>query len=510
MPRVFDRRPRALDDHNPLKNQLNYEDTEAYTRRAGQQIHEGIFSDAAKSHAGLLQQVFKIQDIIEALSGVEDGDTSDLGSAWIQHRADVRANIDNAVQSFFGWIGNGWSREDSEQAFADQAATTAALSAAVTALQNNYTNSTNGGLSAFIDFSLRSNSSSLGSDFTQTYTGSGSGTLGITNQKAVWQEVNDNDRACRARYNAVASSSDYQMVGAAFASAPTWFNSSSEARNFLYGRMDSTGNTYVYADFGKNDVELGCVVSGVKTVFATRSSGFSFQANSMYWLRCGTLGGQRVFQVLNGTTPIITYTEVGTTSQLGSGYRYTGFGVSARASRLGTVPPGSLLAFGFADNLPPVIVGSIASMYRVNTSGVSMLNGNNLLPTGFFDTPELNTEDYTYNLSNGSFTVANAGNYRCTIQSAISASFPNQFTWRIYVNGVAGKYGGDPHIRGVGALGGNETPNYAGGSVDIPLQAGDTVRWGYNSSGISADVLKGEATGSATYFTITMINRSLA
>lgn len=510
MPRVFDRRPRALDDHNPLKNLLDYQDTDAYTRDAGGKIHDGIFSDAAKSQAGLFQQIFKIQDIIEALSGVEDGDTSDLGSAWIQHRADVRANIDNAVQSFFGWLGTGWSREDSEQAFADQAATTAALSAAVTALQNNYTNSVNGGLSAFIDFSLRANSSSLGSDFTQTYTGSGTGTLGITNSKAAWQAVNDSDRSCRVRYNALATSSDYQMVGAAFASSPTWFNSSSEARNFLYARMDSTGNTYVYANFGKNDVELGCVVSGVKTVFATRSSGFSFQANSIYWLRCGTLGGQRVFQVLNGTQPLITYTEVGTTSRIGSSYRYTGFGVSARASGLGTVPPGAMTAFGFADNLPPTIVGSIATMYRVKTAGVALLNGENLLPTGFFDTPELSTEDYTYSLSNGSFTVANAGNYRCVIQSAVSASFPNQFTWRIYVNGVAGKYGGGPHIRGVNALGGNVTPKFAHGSVDIPLQAGDTVRWGYYSDGSSADVLKGESAGNATYFTITMINRSLA
>lgn len=42
MPRVYDRKPRAVDDHNPLKNLLNYQDVGAYAAQAGDKIRTGL------------------------------------------------------------------------------------------------------------------------------------------------------------------------------------------------------------------------------------------------------------------------------------------------------------------------------------------------------------------------------------------------------------------------------------------------------------------------------------
>jgi hypothetical protein len=423
--------------------------------------------------------------------------------------ADISKILDNVVSGFFGWVGSGFSHEDSAQALADQAAATAALSAAVTALQNNQNNQAVGGNAEFIDFSSRADGSSLGADFTQTYSGAGTGVWGVESGRAAWLSVADDPRSCVAVYNADETTTDYQMVGAAFATAPVWFNSGAQARNYLFGRMNSAGTSYVYADFGKRDVELGCVVAGVKTVFETESS-FSFKANALYWLRCGTVGGLRIFQILEGTTPIITHTEVGTTSQAGASYRYSGMGVKAYATGFGTSPPGKVSAWAFSDNQPPTLVGSYIEIWRAATGTVTMNAGVDVLPNNFFDNLGPNTAEYGVSLTTGTITVGMAGQFRCAIRAKVGIAFVTQFSWMLYVNGSPIKHVGDPHIRGVNALGGNETPEGCAGEIVIPLEAGDQIQFGYDSIGSAVGVLTGEATASETYMHVSLENRSLA
>lgn len=256
--------------------------------------------------------------------------------------ADIGSTIDNIVKGLFGWLGAGWTHADSLRALEDQAATTAALSAAVLGLDEE---------SVFIDFSTQSDSATLGVLWDQTYSGSGTGTWGVEDGRASWDSVSDAPRTCVAVYNAVTTDGDYQSVAASMATSPVWFNQGSQGRNRLFGRMNAAGDTYVYADFGKYDFELGCVVSGVKTVWDTLIFA-SFKSNAVYWLECGTEAGVRVFRVLEDTTVLMEHTEVGTTSQLGASYRYCGMGVSASATIFGTSPPGKVAAFAFADTEP--------------------------------------------------------------------------------------------------------------------------------------------------------------
>ena len=439
--------------------------------------------------------------------------------------ADIGETIDNIVRGLFGWIGSSWSHEDSLRALLDQAATTSALSSAIAKLQNGQTAAAIGGNSAFIDFALRDDAGSLGSDFDQTYDGDGTGTWGIESGRAVWDSVSDAPRSCIAVFDEQ-SVTDYQLVGASMATSPVWFNSVGQGRNILIGRSNSAGTEYVYADFGKYDVELGCVVSGVKHVFDTVTGsafgGFSFKSNTIYWLQCGTADGARVFQVLEDTTPIITHTEVGTTSQMDGSHRYSGMGVRAYATFLGTSPPGKVSAWAFSDNNTPDVVGSGSVMYRASGTNVGISSGTNNIASSFFDTQGDTTGDITSSLVNGRFTVKLAGWYRARTRIKVaSGTFPQHLSLILNKNGSEVARMGpdfglfsnvevtDDGMGGyTGTTGGSYIPQSVAGEADVYLAAGDYLSLAYEASSTAGN-FEGAAGGSQTYFSITMINRSL-
>ena len=416
------------------------------------------------------------------------------------------------VENLLGWTGL-FGLGAAGEALNDTAATIANLAAAITALQNNQNNQNVGGQSAIVDFPLRADSNSLGADFTQSYMWSGTGLWGISSGLATWLPVNDGSRFCTAIYNAVQTTTDYQQVGAAFGSAPRYVNSTAQARNRLIGRSNAAGTTYVYADFGKNDVELGCVVSGATTVLATKTSGFSFKSNGVYWLRCGQVGSLRIFQVLEGNTILINHAEVGTTSQVGASYRYCGMAVQAYVSVFGTstLPPGRVAAFAFSDNQPPTVFGSSAHMYRTNTATFNVSSGTNVMPNDTFNVPGEHSDDITMNTTTGAFTVSIAGQYQVEAHLKLGSDIPSQLQLRAYVNGTADRAMGPPMMRGLNAGGSPQVPNWGYGAVSLQLEAGDVVQLGYTaSSGTIGGAVTGEVSGLETFFTISLQSRSLA
>lgn len=457
-----------------------------------------------------MQHVFKIQDVIEALSGVEDGDTSDLGTAWANHRAEVRASVDNLVTGLFGWIGTGFSNDDQAQAIQDVAATIAGLSASVTALQNSRNNQSVGGTGAVVDFTSMP-TGALPATFDLFYSGA-AGSLQIQNGAgAYWSESGNGDRTCNFVFNDLETATDYQKIWLAFGSSPEWRNSSTAAVNEIHGRKNASGDTYVFASMTKYTAQIGCCVGGFRTVFQTKSTGFSFKAGGLYALECGTTGGLRTYRLLEGSTVIMAHTEVGTTSQLGSGFKRSGGSVTAKGITLGQLSPGVLAAFALSDNQATTLVGSFAKMYRASTSAVGISNGYNELPSSFFDNLAGITEDYSYSFTDGSWTVANDGNYWISVQSRTTGvTAPDQIVWVAYVNGEEVARVGNSFQRGNSEVGGVRIPTATGASTVVSLQAGDTVSWGYWSSDPLVSFLLGEASGKETYFSIALINRSLA
>lgn len=471
-------------------------------------------------------------DIAIALGGVDTGEDYDPWAGISDYatgvQSDIGATRDSLVNNIFGWLGNGWSALDTDAALANQAATISGLAAMIAALQSNQNNQSVGGAQVFVDFSDRANASSLGADFTQTYSGSGTGYWGIKSGRAAWYPVNDANRTCVGIYNVDHTTTDYQMVGASFAAAPWWSGSTSNSgHNFLFGRADSSGSSCVFADMTAYTAQIGCIVSGTKTVFDTASS-FTFKANSIYWLRCGTVGGARIFQLLEGTRVVLTSTEVGTTSILGSeqvtpeDWRWGGAGVTGAATGLGTAQPGIMTAFALSDNQPAAVIGSGARMYRADTAGVDVSSGANQLPTDFFDTIVENTDDITADVSAGTFTVSQDGWYNVDAQFSLDdfwGGFAPLSPFPLFLTLYKTPYGGSPAVEcQIGdvlmgyALSGFTTasPRAASGSVRIYLQAGDSVGLGYNANTSKTAVFIGDAGGVGTYFTITLANRSLA
>lgn len=471
-------------------------------------------------------------NIAVALGSVDTGDDYDPWGGIADYadgmRSDIGATRDSLVNNIFGWLGSGWSALDTDAALANQAATLAGLAAMIAALQSNQNNQAVGGTQVLVNFSDRANASSLGADFTQTYAGSGTGYWGIKSGRAAWYPVNDYNRTCVGIYNVAHTTTDYQMVGAAFAAAPWWSGSTSNSgHNFLFGRADATGSTCVFADMTAYTAQIGCIVAGTKTVLGT-ASGFTFKANAIYWLRCGTVGGARIFQLVEGTRAVLTVTEVGTTSVLGSeqatpeDYRWGGAGVTGAATSLGTAQPGVMTAFALSDNQPAAVIGSGARMFRASTSAVDVSAGAHQLPTGFFDTVAESTADITASTSAGTFTVSQDGWYNIDAQFSLAdfwGGFSPLSPFPLFLTVYKTPSGGSPAVEcQIGdvlmgyALSGFTTasPRAACGSARIYLQAGDSVQLGYNADTGKTDVFIGDAAGIGTYFTLTLANRSLA
>lgn len=476
------------------------------------------FGEAAANVWKFLQWLPLIGDALEFIADNEDGDTDDLGTLLNKLRQQQRDAWNMFVNQLLGWDGFDWSSSNAEQAFGDTAATIAGLSASVTALINDKNNAAVGGVGVTVDLTGLTSGSTFGADFDHFRSGGGGHYSIVNGVGARWDPVNDTDATDAFLYNALETTTDYQMIWIAFGAAPVWFNALASARNEIHGRKNADGDTYVFAGLEKFKCDLGCVVGGVKTVFDTKSTGFSFKANTLYGLECGTVGGLRIFRIWEGNKVVFTHTEVGTTSQAGAGYRGAGGSGFARASGLGTTPPGLLWAFAMADNQPTTVVGSGATISRTNTADTTASSGNNLFGTSFFDTLGANTPDIAVDLSAGKFTVSIPGWYVIDARVKIDASdMPVPLQLLLYKNN--GGVGAEviPIGNPIGWLADDQgssvvhkVPGCIAGGIELFLDEGDYVQLGYHANTTEASFWSGEASGLETVLTIALANRSLA
>lgn len=414
--------------------------------------------------------------------------------------------ITNAVDAALAWGGGGsGSGSDAAQAQSDAQAILAQNAAAIAALQTQNNNSANSGKSAVIDFSALPNASSLPSMLTQTYSGTASvGTWGIVSGRACWipgsSLVLGTARDCVAVYNVTPTDTDYQKAGVAFSSAPTT-DHSGVGHSIITARSNLAGTSYVYVDMTRSSWEIGCVVAGTKTVWKTNTTAglsFSFKASSAYWILPGTAGGPRIYQFMENSTVLYTYTEVGTTSKLGDvstgeaeSYRYPGLGARAAVVNGGAGVPANMLAFAFSDNTPAAVLGSAARFYRASATGVSHASGDVKVANGFFDTIDYATADITWTPgTNNQVTVATEGVYAVTIRCATANTSTGKLCllWR---NGVVAKRGG------------LTTNSDFAETFFIYLYAGDTIQPGVNMGGTVSST--GDATGTQSYFEIAKV-----
>jgi hypothetical protein len=434
------------------------------------------------------------------------GDTYYLDNVLFREETQTQNIIENVVTKLFGGITNyNYTVTDAASALNNTNNQIAANASAIQALRTTSAGQQNSGVSVTINFADYANGSLPGA-FTVGYSGSGTSTEGIVDGRVQWTIGNSSDRTATNVYNALQTLTDYQAVGTSWAYGPENYFGADQARGRIIARSNSAGTTFVYLDVFTSSFnwyyELGCVVSGSKTVMKSSTQFASgFGGVSQMYLVAGTVAGQRVFAVYNGNSLVYTHTEVGTTSQVGSGFRYTGFAGDLDGSRPSRPP--TVNGFAFSDFLPPSTVGSGFRAYRNSTSTVAASLNDNLFGNSFFDTTQYLTSDLTYAAgTNNKLTVSIDGWYQVTL-----AFRPNTSSGSDVYQGTISR-NGTLIQRGNAQTSGTGTQRVIAASFIVYCAANDYLQPGYWAA--STNPFAGESTGAATYWEVALINRSLS
>lgn len=447
-----------------------------------------------------------VSDFFDAMgSGLVSGDLEEFGE-WFDGNIvqPIFGTIDGFIRGVLGLVGSGFNVNVVEETAISLAESIAAMNSIITKLQQEASSGEFTGTAVSVDFTKYAAGSTMGADWVQGYSGTGTGTLGVGSGRVKWLG-SANNRTGVSRYVGKLATSDFQKVGAAFATLPsTNFLGGSESFNYLYGRMNDTSNTYVYARLGKGSLELGCYVSGVKTVFAT-DNGFKFQPGSAYWLECGTTGGARIFRVWKNNTVILTYTDASVISQLGN--MHVGLGATAFSD---TYKPAETSVFVFYDNVPAVVQGCGWRVARTSGGVGDIANGTNLFPTSWFNTVDYMSDDLaaTYVASQNKIVCPADGWYSVSIYQygdnnlGLFTGGKNRAT--LFKNGVAVQHT-NPIPSNV-----NVGYNGFGGTFTVYCEKGDELQPGYTSNWSATDLLEHDSGGLGTYWAGTFIGNKKA
>lgn len=367
-----------------------------------------------------------------------------------------------------------------------------------------------GGVNVAVDFSGYPDGP-LPSMFTTTYTGTGSSALGIKGGNSGWNPLNnDGNRTAHAVYNVQPTNTDYQIVRGSMASAPGGSTSGGQPRIGGTARVDNPANpqNYVWArayctGFLTYKADVGCTVGGVDTVFL---SGVALTWSMDISVVVGANGNPRRYQAYSGTQLVLDYTEAGTTSQYGPGFRYWGCKTEMKTGSGGAGNPGTIASTSVSDNAPPVVLGSTFRISRHNTATVSYSNSGLTspfkLPANFFDTLDYASPDITWDGLN--LTINTEGTYLINVRyKASNIPSNSKIDGAVWVNNVVARQ-----------LGSNFADSYLAnsgdgvvGSTALYVHAGDYLNFGYASNG--AGSLTGEGTGTTSYVEVALMNRSM-
>lgn len=364
MARVYDRNPRATDDHNPLKNLLDFNDTTPYVEQAGDSIRNSFvnvikeitgidltswdtFLETLKDGIGVdlswLWNAF--QDLVDRFVNIVNGTIGAVGhviddfhDAWqnvldfIGQGADGTSNSNNAITNTKGSISS--LRQ-----------TVVATSAAVQALTS--------GAGAFDDFNRVD--VTLGSDWDQelTFVGGGSGGWATDGTVSLYRPIYPyGTMEIRNRWKGATlpqSTSDYQYVAMVLGSAPGT-DAGYTGWNDLLCCINNTGamTDYVRCRIRSNgDVHFSTFVGGVETQFYGIGGGYlAAGARAEFW--CGDLATSNPHKYklrINGAQTF-TRTDLGATRSVGSGFRKWGYG-------------GRVEGPTFAFSAPPAVPGTV-------------------------------------------------------------------------------------------------------------------------------------------------------
>jgi hypothetical protein len=220
----------------------------------------------------------------------------------------------------------------------------------------------------------------------------------------------------------------------------------------------------------------------------------------------GANGNPRRYQAYSGTQLVYDYTEAGTTSQIGPGFRYWGCKTEMKqGSSVGN--PGTIASTSVSDNAPPTVLGSTFRCSRHSTTAVNYANSGlttpTKLPANFFDTQDYASPDMLWDGTN--LTVNTEGTFVVNIRYRASNIPGNtKVNGVLYINNVVARQLGANFADA--SLQANSGDAIIGSAL-VYLHVGDVLAPGYASSG--AGTVTGEGTGTTSYFEIALANRSM-
>jgi hypothetical protein len=345
------------------------------------------------------------------------------------------------------------------------------------------------------------------------YSGAGTSSMGVQGGVGQWFNTNNADRNATIIWNK-STNTDFQILNGTMTTPPQQPAGGAGTPKFhAIGRVNSTGNTYVWAraycdGFLSFKGEIGCTVAGTENVWATNIP-LTWSLDMRFVLGVGT--NARQYQIYSGSTLVWTHTESGTAnvnyttknstsavqSTLGASNRQWGALAQIRGGTNGPYHSGKLSGASVADNESPAVKGSAARLYKnAGTQNYNGANADNVLTT-FWDTVEYESPDIDADTATGTFRVTESKPYiisaRVRLTSGVSStcrlvlqrSTDNGATYPVVQHGIA-----TSNCEGIG----DSWVQY--------LNAGDRVRISARQSGINLGAILGSGQ-SETYFSIT-------
>jgi hypothetical protein len=163
---------------------------------------------------------------------------------------------------------------------------------------------------------------SLGSKWTQWYTGTGGGTLGSVNGYAVPTLALDTTNKGMYAVWKNPMPSDFLKVSATISTPQELFG---QSENFIYARWNPEVNgDYIFAGFTWRRARIGFVKSGQVTQLGSVTH--DFRNGSIYTL---DVTEERTFRIWENNSLVLTVVDAGGQSSFGDFFRHTGFGMFA-------------------------------------------------------------------------------------------------------------------------------------------------------------------------------------
>lgn len=147
-------------------------------------------------------------------------------------------------------------------------------------------------------------------DFTVTYSGPGTSTIGIKSGQAQWAITSNSDRDAKIIFNSP-TDTDFQILRGTMASPPQKGGNSGSPKFSAIARVSEDGLDYIFARAYSTGLlsyrcEFGCSVNGVETVW---QSNIPLKWSMDMAVVCGVGTNEREYQVWSGTTLVTSYTE---------------------------------------------------------------------------------------------------------------------------------------------------------------------------------------------------------